>query len=179
MRDTSMRFGTAPVRFFAPEADGNTWYPESFLEPVERNEPALGRSLQVLEDGLARIAQSGFAARRVVLWGFSQGACLVSQLILTTPRPVAGLVLLTGGYLGTEPPTVSVERPLRGVPAVVRSIEHDPWVPRDRVVATADLLRRAGADVDVRIDPGEEHIITDEACRSATDLLTGSPRAQR
>ncbi|MCR3722886.1 MULTISPECIES: alpha/beta hydrolase [Prauserella salsuginis group] len=174
MRDTSMRFGQVPVRFFAPEADGNTWYPLSFLEPVERNEPALGRSLRVLEDSLVGIARAGFDARRVVLWGFSQGACLLSHLILTAPRPVAGLVLLTGGYLGTEPPLVQGERFLRGVPAVVRSVENDPWVPRDRVEATADVLRRAGAAVDVRIDPGDEHIITDEACRSATDLLAGA-----
>ncbi|GAA1226620.1 dienelactone hydrolase family protein [Prauserella halophila] len=170
MRDTSERFGQAPARFFAPEADGNTWYPLSFLEPAERNEPALGRSLQAMEDALARIARAGFDARRVVLWGFSQGACLLSQLILAAPRRVAGLVLFTGGYIGTEPPTPG-ERSLHDVPALVRSIEHDPWVPRGRVEATTGLLRGAGADVDSRIDPGEEHIITDEACRSATELF--------
>lgn len=173
MRETSARFGPAPVRFFAPEAEGNTWYPLSFLEPADRNEPALGRSLQVLEDAFAQVARAGFDARRTVLWGFSQGACLVSQLILAAPRPVAGLVLFTGGYIGTEPPGPE-EGSLQGVPAVVRSIEHDPWVPRDRVEATTELLRRAGADVDHRIDPGDEHIITDEACRTATELLTAT-----
>ncbi|MGC7101377.1 alpha/beta hydrolase [Amycolatopsis lurida] len=171
MRTTAHRLGTAPVRFFAPEAEGNTWYPLSFLEPVERNQPALGRSLQVMQACLDRLAQAGFDRGRVVLWGFSQGACLLSHLVLITGRPVGGLVLFTGGYVGKEPPPVPGERGLRGVPTVLRSIEDDPWVPRHRVEETAALLRQAGAEVDLRIDPGTEHVITDEACAAATGLL--------
>lgn len=172
MRDTARRFGPAPVRFVAPEAEGNTWYPLSFLEPAERNQPALDRSLRTLETCLGRLAERGFDAGRVVLWGFSQGACLLSQLVLTRPRRVAGLVIFTGGYVGTEAPPVPGDAVLHGVPAVLRSIEHDPWVPRHRVEDTAALLRRAGAEVDLRIDPGTEHVITDEACAAATRLFT-------
>ncbi|MGK3207881.1 alpha/beta hydrolase [Amycolatopsis sp. MEPSY49] len=170
MRTTARRLGTASARFFAPEAEGNTWYPLSFLEPVERNQPALDRSVRVLEACLDRLAETGFDRDRVVLWGFSQGACLLSHLVLSAPRPPAGLVLFTGGYLGTTPPAPD-EQALRGVPVVLRSIEDDPWVPRHRVEETAALLRRAGAEVDLRIDPGTEHVITDEACATATELL--------
>ncbi|MEU0795023.1 phospholipase [Amycolatopsis sp. NPDC005961] len=172
MRATARRLGPAPVRFFAPEADGNTWYPLSFLEPVERNQPALDRSLRVVDACLDRLAQDGFAPGRVVLWGFSQGACLLAHSVLTRPRRVAGLVLFTGGYLGSAPLPPPDGGVLHGVPAVVRSIEDDPWVPRHRVEETAELLRRAGAEVDLRIDPGTEHVITDEACATATKLLT-------
>ncbi|MDS0134522.1 phospholipase [Amycolatopsis sp. CM201R] len=170
MRATARRLGTASARFFAPEAEGNTWYPLSFLEPVERNQPALDRAVQVLEFSLDRLAEAGFGGDRVVLWGFSQGACLLAHLVLSAPRPVAGLVLFTGGYPGTTPPAPG-SRALRGVPVVLRSIEHDPWVPRYRVEETAAVLRQAGAEVDLRIDPGTEHIITDEACATATELL--------
>lgn len=172
MRATAERLGRPPVRFFAPEADGNTWYPLSFLEPTARNQPALERSLRVVADGLDRLAQAGFGAERVVLWGFSQGACLAAHLMLTAPRPIAGLALLTGGYIGTAPPPDPAGSSLRGVPTVVRSIEHDPWVPRERVAETIELLRRRGAEVDARIDPGEEHVITDEACAAVARLLT-------
>lgn len=176
MRATAERFGTTPARFFAPEADGNTWYPRSFLEPVERNQPALDRSVRVLEACLDRLAEAGFGSERVVLWGFSQGACLLSHLVLSRPRPPAGLVLFTGGYLGTAPPTPD-EKALRGVPVVLRSIEDDPWVPRHRVEETAALLQQAGAEVDLRIDPGTDHIITDEACATATKLLNAAASA--
>ncbi|WP_158226913.1 hypothetical protein [Amycolatopsis vastitatis] len=37
---------------------------------------------------------------------------------------------------------------------------------------TAALLREAGAEVKLRIDLGTEHITTDEACATATELLT-------
>jgi len=80
-------------------------------------------------------------------------------------------VLFTGGYIGTTPSPLPKDDRLRGVPALLRSIEHDPWVPKHRVEETAGLLRAAGLEVDVRIDPGDEHIITNEACESATKLL--------
>ena len=169
MQATAARLGPAPVRFFAPEAEGNTWYPRSFLEPIEGNQPALDHALETVNACFGRLSQAGFDGGRVVLWGFSQGACLLSHLVLTMPRPLAGLVLFTGGYLGTAPPPAPDG--LRGVPAVLRTIENDPWVPPHRVEETAKLLRQAGAEVDLRIDPGTEHIITDEACAAATELL--------
>ena len=103
MQATAARLGPAPVRFFAPEAEGNTWYPRSFLEPIEGNQPALDHALETVNACFGRLSQAGFDSGRVVLWGFSQGACLLSHLVLTMPRPLAGLVLFTGGYLGTAP----------------------------------------------------------------------------
>src|SRR5690606_41092010 len=114
MAEPSRRFGPAPVRFFAPQAEGNTWYPLSFLEPIERTEPALSRSLGVLESSLDARDEAGFPPGRVVLWGFSQGACLAAQLMLTSPRALAGLVLFTGGCIGTTPPPLPQGDRLRG-----------------------------------------------------------------
>lgn len=172
MRDVASRFGAAPVRFHAPEAPGNTWYPHPFLEPVERNQPELDRSLRVVEECAEHLAGLGFGPERLVLWGFSQGACLLAQYALTRPARFAGLVLFTGGHIAPDPFPPASGRPLRDVPAVVRSIEHDPWVPRFRVEETAALLAERGASVDLRIDPGDEHVITDEACAAAGELLT-------
>ncbi|MGP4015859.1 alpha/beta hydrolase [Saccharopolyspora sp. 5N708] len=172
MRQTADRFGAAPVRFHAPEAADNTWYPQPFLATIEANQPALDTSLGVIGECVAQLEFSGFPPERVVLWGFSQGACLLSHYVLTTaPRRFGGIVLFTGGYLGTEALRPPDGEPLRGVAAVVRSIEEDPFVPPHRVEDTAAALRGAGASVDLRIDPGTEHIITDEACEAATNLL--------
>ena len=171
LRATTARFGPAPVRFCAPEAPGNTWYPDRFLAPVERNQPKLDQSLRTVEECARQLADRGFGPQRLVLLGFSQGACLVAQHALTRPAPFAGLVLLTGGHITSDPFPAPSGSPLQDVPAVVRSIENDPWVPRWRVEETAALLAERGASVDLRIDPGDEHIITDEACRAATELL--------
>ncbi|PRX49565.1 phospholipase/carboxylesterase [Prauserella shujinwangii] len=174
LRETARRFGAAPVRFYAPEAEGNTWYPRPFLEPLASNQPDLDESLATVDGYLAALAGAGFPPERVVPWGFSQGACLLAHHVLTAPRRFAGLVLCTGGHVGPDPLPPPAGTPLRGVPAVVRSVEDDPWVPSHRVRETAELLRRAGADVDLRIDPGTEHVITDEACAAATRLLVAT-----
>lgn len=173
MREVASRFGSAPVRFFAPEAPGNTWYPGGFLQPLESNQPALESSLRTVGQCLDRLAEAGFGAQRVVLWGFSQGACLVSHYALTVaPRRYAGMIVFTGGFIGPDVIPYPVDEPLAGVPVVLRSVSEDPWVPRHRVEETGAALRAAGAEVDLRIDPGDEHIITDEACAAATELLT-------
>lgn len=173
MREVAGRFGPAPARFFAPEAPGNTWYPGGFLQPLESNQPALQDSLGTLGRCLEQLAESGFGPERVVLWGFSQGACLISHYALAVaPRRYAGMIVFTGGFIGPDVLPAPADDPLAGVPVVLRSISEDPWVPRHRVEETASALRAAGAEVDLRIDPGDEHIITDEACEAATALLT-------
>ena len=171
MRATAARFGPAPVRFHAPPAPGRTWYPRPFLDPVERNQPELDRSLRTVEECVRHLAELGFGPERLVLLGFSQGACLLSQYALTSPARFAGLVLLTGGHIIPDPFPAASGHPLLNVPVVMRSIENDPWVPRWRVEETAALLAERGASVDLRIDPGHEHIITDEACHAATEVL--------
>lgn len=171
MRATAARFGPAPVRFCAPEAPGGTWYPQPFLDPVERNQPKLDQSLRTVEECVQQLAERGFGPERLVLLGFSQGACLVAQYALSRPQQFAGLVVLTGGHITPDPFPPPSGKPLQDVPAVVRSIENDPWVPRWRVSETAALLAERGASVDLRIDPGAEHVITDEACHAATEVL--------
>ncbi len=172
MRETAQRFGAVAARFYAPDASGSSWYPHPFLDPLERNQPDLDDALRVVELCLTQLARLGFPARRVVLWGFSQGACLLSHYALTVPQQFGGIILFTGGHLGPQPWPRPQGQPLNGVPTVLRSIDQDPWVPRWRVEDTGALLADAGASVDLRIDPGTEHVITGEACAAATRLLT-------
>src|SRR5687768_4744608 len=64
----------ADAAWLAPQAAGNTWYPLSFLAPVERNEPWLGSALATVSATLRRCADAGLPPERTVLLGFSQGA---------------------------------------------------------------------------------------------------------
>lgn len=172
MRATAARFGDVPARFVAPPAPGGSWYPKPFLEPFDENRDALLRALGIVDDELARLADAGVGRDRVVLWGFSQGACLAAHhLLVRDPRPCAGLVLFTGGFVGPDPVPAPPAGALAPTPAVLRSISRDPWVPAHRVSDTASLLVAGGARVDLRIDDGDEHVITDEACAAAAGLL--------
>jgi predicted esterase len=171
MHGQAERLESTGIRFYSPAAPGQTWYPKPFLEALEHNEPHLSHSLDALESLVADVEADGFPRDRIVLWGFSQGACLISHLVLTRPSRYGGLVLLTGGFVGPDIPAARNGRPLEGTPAVLRSIANDPWVPMYRVEQTADALCKAGAAVDLVIAPGNEHIITDEAMTAVDRLL--------
>jgi phospholipase/carboxylesterase len=171
MRALARRLGPVPARFVAPAADGRSWYPRPFLVPLAENQPRLDHALAAVRARLAALAASGVSPRRLVLLGFSQGACLLTHLLLTGAPEIAGAVLLTGGYVGAEPLPAPSPTALAGLPVVVRSVEHDPFVPAERVRESARLLTAAGAVVDLRIDPGDEHVVTDEACAAAAALV--------
>jgi phospholipase/carboxylesterase len=177
MKEYSTRFGQLSVNFFAPHAQGDSWYPYPFLEPLALNAAELDASLRVVADSLARVHSLGYPAENVVVWGFSQGACLLSHYLLTERPRVGGALLFTGGYVGDAAMDASEGSELAGVPVIVRSIQDDPFVPPWRVGETAALLERIGAAVDFRIDPGNEHVITDEAFGVSRRLLEQLDRA--
>src|SRR5215831_58860 len=64
------------VAYLAPQASGQTWYPYSFLAPIERNEPGISSGIRVIASLIDRLVTDGVDANRIALLGFSQGACL-------------------------------------------------------------------------------------------------------
>jgi phospholipase/carboxylesterase len=183
MKDLSARLSCSLARFYGARADSRSWYPRPFMEPIPDNQPRLDHAMVAIAAAIATIGNEGFAPGRIVLWGFSQGSCLLSHFIVKHQPRMAGAILFTGGYIGPDPLAVPCGRPLAGVPVVVRSIENDPFVPRGRVEDTAELLRSAGALVDAAIAPGAEHIITAEAADAGGALLDrlslGAPLLRR
>ena len=171
MKDLSGRFSCSRVRFYGARADSRSWYPRPFMEPIPDNQPRLDYAMVAIAAAIATIGNEGFEPGQIVLWGFSQGSCLLSHFIVKHQPRIGGAILFTGGYIGPGPLAVPRGRPLAGVPVIVRSIEDDPFVPRGRVEDTAELLRSAGALVDAAIAPGSEHIITAEATDAGAALL--------
>jgi len=171
MRELTARFGPLPARYVAPAAAGGSWYPLPFLQPIAGNQPHLDEALAAIETCIDTLLDAGTAAGDLVLLGFSQGACLLAHLLLTRPRPLGAAVLLTGGFIGPDPIKPLHTGELDGVPVLLRSIEDDPWVPAHRVEETGRLFEAAGARLDLAIAPGNEHVVTDEACSAAAGLI--------
>ncbi len=46
---------TPGFAYLAPQAAGNTWYPNSFLAPIESNEPGISSGLAAIHDLMKRI----------------------------------------------------------------------------------------------------------------------------
>src|SRR6187549_3472596 len=73
------QFEIADVAYVAPEAADHTWYPYSFLAPMEQNEPKLSSALHLLEGVMDDVMRRGIPSNRIALVGFSQGACLTLE----------------------------------------------------------------------------------------------------
>jgi predicted esterase len=156
------------VAYLAPAARDNTWYPQSFLAPIAENEPYLSSALGVV-DALVR----GFDAERLVLGGFSQGACLAAEYALRHPRRYGGLLLYTGGAIG-PPGTIWPPRgSFAGTPAYLGTSDPDAWVPVERVRETVDLLRAQDAEVTLEVFPGMDHLVNDAEIAAGRDLIRG------
>lgn len=165
------------VHFVAPEATANSWYPHTFLRPVEQNEPWLSSALQVVADLLGDLERAGIDPSRVILSGFSQGACLATEFAARHPRRYGGVVALSGGLIGETVPLQDYSGDLEGTPGFVGCSDVDAHIPLERVDLTADLLRELGGEVTRRIYPGMGHTVNEDELahfRAMIDRLTKS-----
>ena len=88
------------VTYLAPAASDRTWYPLSFMADTEKNEPGLSSGLHVLDHLVEAVTDTGVPTERVLLLGFSQGACLTSEFAVRHPARYAGVIAFTGGLIG-------------------------------------------------------------------------------
>jgi phospholipase/carboxylesterase len=164
------------VAYVAPQARRNSWYPHSFLAPVERNEPALSSAICAVDTAVADVTEGGIPHERIVLLGFSQGACLAAEYVARNPRRYGGLVVLSGGLVGPEGTTFDHEGDLRGTPVFLGCSDVDPHVPVERVHESRALFERLGGDVTERIYEGMAHTVNDDEVAFVRDLLAGLRR---
>jgi phospholipase/carboxylesterase len=150
------------LAYLAPQAANHTWYPNSFMAPIAQNQPWLDSALRKIEATVKLVTDAGISADRILIGGFSQGACLATEFVASHPRRYAGLIAFTGGLIG--PPGMDLTHPgsLVGTPAFLGSGDPDPHVPFERVQQSAAVLTSMGASVTVRRYPGRPHTITPE-----------------
>jgi predicted esterase len=161
------------VLWVAPQASGRTWYPFSFLSPIQTNEPGLSSALSVL-DGIIREAEHrGVLSERIVLMGFSQGASLSLELAARHARRFGGIVAFSGGLIGPEGTPRDYTGSLEGTPAFLGCSDRDPHIPAERVRESADVLTRMGASVDMRLYENMPHTIIDEELNIARGIVNG------
>ncbi len=157
------------IAALAPQAAGSTWYPHSFLAPLEANQPYLNSALGRLELLVADLLSCGIRSERIALLGFSQGACLTLEYTARHPRHYGAIMGLTGGLIG--PPGTSRDYPgsLGGTPVFLGAGDPDAHVPFERVRESAEVLTRMGAIVELRRYPGMPHTVNEDelgVCRA-------------
>jgi glyoxalase family protein len=159
------------VACVAPQASGHTWYPYSFLSPLDQNEPGLSSGLAVLEALVRETIEAGVPRKRVALLGFSQGACLALEFVARSAGRYGGVIGLSGGLIG--PPGTPRDYPgsLNATPILLGCSDVDPHIPLERVEETATVLTGLGGEVTKRIYPGLGHTVNRDELDRARAML--------
>jgi phospholipase/carboxylesterase len=169
-------FGRPDITYLAPAAAGGTWYPLSFMAEKEKNEPGISSGLWVLEQLVRHVADSGIRTDRIVLLGFSQGACLTSEFAASHADRYGGVVLYSGGLIGPPGTTWNYPGSFGGTPVFLGCSDVDAHVPKTRVDESAAVFQRMGAAVTERIYQGMGHLVNEEEIaftRTLLDEITG------
>jgi len=165
------QIGEPQFLYAAPQARESEWYPGGMLDPVSDNEPGLTSALVVIDDLLKGLAALAMPPEQVILFGFSQGACMVLEYAVRNPRRYGAVVGLSGGLIGPPGTPRDYEGSLRGTPVFLGCGEDDRDVPVDRVRETAEALGSLSAEVTTRLYPGLGHAVGDDEIRVVQRLV--------
>ena len=170
MLDVAKRLNLGHVAYLFPLAAERSWYPGRYFDPVTENEPHLSWAIEACGAALATARAAGVPDQRVVLGGFSQGACVVAELLAREPRPIAGAAILTGSLPGR--PVDRTLPPLAGLRMLFALGRYDEWIALADARATGQAFERAGAEIVFETYEDREHHINDQAVAGLRALLT-------
>lgn len=157
--------------YIAPAARSRTWYPGRFMDPIEQNQPHLSYALALCHELVGGLIDQGIDRRRIVLAGFSQGACLAAEYAIRHAGRYGGILLFTGGLFGPPGTRWDYGGSFDGAPILISGSAADGWVPERRMRESADRFRALGADVTERIYPGDSHAVTDAEIAAARSIM--------
>ena len=164
--------------YLAPEAAGNAWYPNRFMEPLESNEPWLSSALETVGRVLAMVEEH-LPAESVILLGFSQGACLALEFAARNARRYGALVGFSGGLIGPDDTPRDYPGSLEGTPVFLGCSDVDPHIPAGRVLETAEILERLGGKVTVKLYPGLGHEVNADELDHLRQMMAALPRREK
>ena len=175
MLGLAQEFGQRDIAYLAPEAPRGSWYPYSFLAPLEQNEPHLSDALATVGAAFAQLAREGFTLDRVALIGFSQGGCLALEYVARNARRYGAVAGLSAGLIGPPGTPRNYAGSLSGTPVFLGCSDIDGHIPLARVHESRDVLGRMGAEVTTRIYPRMGHTINADEIAAVREMLAGIP----
>jgi predicted esterase len=159
--------------YLAPQAAGGAWYPNPFTAPMETNEPYLSSALEVMASLLASVEKS-VPADRIILLGFSQGACLTLEFAVRNARRYGGVVGLSGGLIGPDGTARDYPGSFDGTPAFMGCSDVDPHIRKDRVLEAAEVYKRMGAEVNAQLYPGMGHTVSQDEIEAVREIVAAT-----
>ncbi len=164
-------FPTEGFAFVAPQAENSAWYPNSFLAPIESNEPGISNGLNVIRDVVKEIETAGIPSDKIIILGFSQGACLALEFAARNAKRWGGVAGLSGGLIGHDVTPRNYPGSLDATPVFLGCSDIDFHIPAKRVKETAAVLTSLGGKVTMRLYPGMEHTVNDDEIEYVSGML--------
>jgi len=158
----------------APQAANYTWYPVSFMAPVQQNEPWLSSAIDLLSSVVEDITKRGIAAQQIFILGFSQGACLSLEFATRYAQQWGGVIAFTGGLIGAEIDPNRYTGKFEGTKIFIGNSDQDPHVPLLRSEKSGELMSSLGANVTLNVYPGMPHTINRDEILRVNTLFFGS-----
>ena len=164
-------FAQPDFHYRAPQAQNHTWYPYSFLAPKEKNQPGISSGIQMLHNVLNDITSAGIPGERIILLGFSQGACLVTEFVARHPQKLGGIVAFSGGLIGPNIDASNYTDSMEQTPVFLGCSDVDPHIPKERVDKTAEVFDKLNADVTKRIYEGMGHTVNEDEIKTVRGMM--------
>jgi phospholipase/carboxylesterase len=167
----SAEFKFDGVAYLSPQAKNNSWYPYSFLYPIEMNEPGISSGLALVDSIVDMLLQKFFSSEQIYLLGFSQGACLSLEYVARNPKKIGVVFGLSGGLIGETVNLENYSGNLGGTNIFLGCSDVDPHIPLQRIDETEEILRKLNANVTKRIYKGMGHTINQDEIDFITALV--------
>jgi phospholipase/carboxylesterase/glyoxalase family protein len=157
--------------YLAPQAAGNTWYPNRFLAPISNNEPYLSSALAMISEVLERLSEARIPPEQTILLGFSQGACLALEFAARHARRYGGVAGLSGGLIGPDETARDYPGSLADTPIFLGCSDVDFHIPKERVLHSADVFRGLGGEVTARLYPNMGHTVNQDELDAVRTMM--------
>lgn len=154
--------GIPDVTVLAPDSAYRNWWPGR-LTGMSPDHADLLESLDAVEAVVRYVLDAGVPPGRIVMMGFSQGACLALEHAMRAGRHYRAVVSMSGILLGVidDGPAdawgYGRASHIAGMRFKLSVHEDDAKVPLVYVERTRDVLEANGADVRLRVEPGRRH----------------------
>lgn len=159
------------IHYRAIQADRHTWYPRSFMAPKEMNQPGIQSGLQAIFDQITALNEAGIPTEKIVLLGFSQGACLTTEFAARHPQRFGGIVGFSGGLIGEEVDLENYQGSLEQTPVFLGCSDRDPHIPQERVDLTEKVFENLGADITKKIYVGMGHTVNKDEIEQVQNII--------
>ncbi len=161
MLDELVRHLTAPdVHYVLPRASGGSWYDAPSCDPLAaQTRGQIRDGVEQIRRDIARAQQNGAPRDRVVVGGFSQGACMTLEYAMAAGRWPGAAFCLTGCLVGCAEDGRAMAD-LEGMPVYLGNGARDPFIRLPELAATLRELGAAGARVRSDIFPRDAHVMS-------------------